>query len=57
MDNQYEDHWLVQKAKLVAKGAVVANDQDAIRELTDFLDSFSLRQREKIQAILASKDN
>ena len=54
---EYEDHWLVQKAKLVAKGIIAANDEDAMREFTDFLDSFSSRQMDKLQAIQRNKDN
>lgn len=54
---EYEAHWLVQKAKAVAKGVIAANDQEAMRELTDYLDSFALRQIDKIKAMLASKHN
>lgn len=49
---EYEDHWLVQKAKNTAKGVIAAADEDAMRLLaptTSILNpvSFPLDEEER----------
>jgi len=50
-------YWLVKKAELVAKGAIASGDTEAMKELMDFLDSFVLRQRDKLLSLNKAQGN
>jgi len=51
-----EFKWLIEKAKLVAMGAILSGDIEAIRELNDFLDSFARRQQDKLTSKKANSN-